>query len=108
LTVLAVAAAALLSAACSHPRVHIGFTEEAKPQLAALPGKIGLEITRPEGRVHLLLDRGTLKTVENLPSAVSGGRSHPSTSPGAAWRGRTVREGAFMSLTLYFQKGAWL
>jgi len=28
------------------------------------------------------------------------GRSHPSTSPGAAWRGRTFREGAFMSLTL--------
>jgi hypothetical protein len=33
-------------------------------------------------------------------SPVSGGRSHPSTSPGAAWRGRTVREGALMSLTL--------
>jgi len=29
------------------------------------------------------------------------GGSHPSTSPGAAWRGRTFREGAFMSLTLY-------
>ena len=28
------------------------------------------------------------------------GRSHPSTSPGAAWRGRTFREGAFMSPTL--------
>jgi hypothetical protein len=32
--------------------------------------------------------------------SVSGGRSHLSTSPGAAWRGRNVRnvrEGAFMS-----------
>ena len=28
------------------------------------------------------------------------GRSHPSTSPGAAWRGRNFREGAFVSLSL--------
>jgi dCMP deaminase len=28
------------------------------------------------------------------------GRSHPSTSPGAAWRSRNFREGAFMSPTL--------
>ena len=43
----------------------------------------------------------TTFTASDTPSTLYQGRSHPSTSPGAAWRGRNVREGAFMSLTLY-------
>src|SRR5712692_5089281 len=49
-----------------------------------------------------LRDRNPL--TGRCPRCIRGGRSHLSTSPGAAWRGRNVRnvrEGAFMSLTLY-------
>jgi hypothetical protein len=52
-----------------------------------------------EGFFVVLTTRSTANA-SALEKAVSGGRSHPSTSPGAAWRGRKFREGRFMSLTL--------
>jgi len=66
---LVLVVAVMLLIACGHPRATvISKGLEATP-FATLPGKIGIVLKSTQGRFAVLLDRGAVSRVEQLPSA---------------------------------------
>jgi len=77
--------------------------EQASEAVSHGPNSRGPSLARvcPPRRIPAACSRDLRpSSTEAELDACIRGRSHPSTSPGAAWRGRNFREWAFMSLTL--------